>query len=205
MIQKGPTSEQVIAAVVAASKVSRADILGPSRARRVTRTRQLAAYIICRHCTWLTLAQIGRKMKKDHTTIIHARRVVPGFLEEDRSLRDTHNTALAFLGIGAFPFDPREGKALRMTPYAAPKLKPKAPPRPRRAVPKVPKRPDKPKSSPPYQKPAAAQVDPKRRDCLMCNRSFISSWPGERVCKRCKDTARWQDGGYGESSMGRRL
>ena len=36
--------------------------------------------------------------------------------------------------------------------------------------------------------------DVKTRRCLMCRDSFESSWPGERVCKRCKSTAAWREG-----------
>ncbi|HMA15915.1 MAG: hypothetical protein ACM35H_11750 [Bacteroidota bacterium] len=35
---------------------------------------------------------------------------------------------------------------------------------------------------------------PKSRRCLMCRDRFESSWPGERVCKRCKSTAAWREG-----------
>ncbi len=34
----------------------------------------------------------------------------------------------------------------------------------------------------------------KLRRCLMCRQSFTSSWPGERVCPRCKTTINWRDG-----------
>ncbi len=33
----------------------------------------------------------------------------------------------------------------------------------------------------------------KARKCLMCSSEFMSSWPGERVCKSCKETAAWKD------------
>jgi len=29
----------------------------------------------------------------------------------------------------------------------------------------------------------------------MCRDRFESSWPGERICKRCKSTAAWREGG----------
>lgn len=34
----------------------------------------------------------------------------------------------------------------------------------------------------------------KRRPCLMCRTEFVSSWPGERVCSNCKQTADWAAG-----------
>ena len=41
----------------------------------------------------------------------------------------------------------------------------------------------------------AAQEEVRR--CLMCAEKFVSSWAGERVCNKCKSTARWTQGGVG--------
>lgn len=44
-------------------------------------------------------------------------------------------------------------------------------------------------------KPHPAETHrPKLRRCLMCRDRFESSWPGERVCKRCKSTVAWREG-----------
>ncbi len=44
------------------------------------------------------------------------------------------------------------------------------------------------------KKPAPDRVyASKKRKCLMCRKSFASSWPGERVCKDCKQTSAWRD------------
>lgn len=44
-------------------------------------------------------------------------------------------------------------------------------------------------------KPTPSYVEPpKTRRCLMCRDRFESSWPGERVCKRCKSTVAWREG-----------
>ncbi|NIA70756.1 hypothetical protein HBA54_19330 [Pelagibius litoralis] len=32
------------------------------------------------------------------------------------------------------------------------------------------------------------------RSCLKCRDHFESTWPGERICKRCKSTAAWREG-----------
>ena len=32
----------------------------------------------------------------------------------------------------------------------------------------------------------------KRRKCLMCRDSFDSTWPGERICPRCKSSGSWR-------------
>ena len=34
----------------------------------------------------------------------------------------------------------------------------------------------------------------KQRRCLMCSEPFGSEWSGERLCKRCKASARWRGG-----------
>jgi len=35
----------------------------------------------------------------------------------------------------------------------------------------------------------------KKRQCLMCRDKFTSAWSGERICKRCRSTAAWREGG----------
>ena len=32
----------------------------------------------------------------------------------------------------------------------------------------------------------------KSRRCLMCRDHFESTWPGERVCSKCKQTNLWR-------------
>ena len=34
------------------------------------------------------------------------------------------------------------------------------------------------------------------RKCLVCRSSFLSAWAGERICRRCKDTAAWRSGAF---------
>jgi len=34
----------------------------------------------------------------------------------------------------------------------------------------------------------------KHRACLVCGDEFLSTWSGERVCKRCRGSARWRQG-----------
>jgi len=34
----------------------------------------------------------------------------------------------------------------------------------------------------------------KERPCLMCGEAFASSWPGERICRRCRSSAAWRHG-----------
>ena len=34
----------------------------------------------------------------------------------------------------------------------------------------------------------------KVRRCLCCGEDFDSAWAGERVCKKCRSSARWRQG-----------
>ena len=40
----------------------------------------------------------------------------------------------------------------------------------------------------------AAAPSLKQRRCLMCREPFPSEWAGERICKRCRQTAAWRQG-----------
>ena len=45
------------------------------------------------------------------------------------------------------------------------------------------------------KKPANENREPPvPRKCLMCNMDFSSSWIGERVCPRCKESVSWKEG-----------
>ena len=33
----------------------------------------------------------------------------------------------------------------------------------------------------------------EQRHCLKCGTAFISSWRGERICKRCKQSGEWKN------------
>lgn len=48
-------------------------------------------------------------------------------------------------------------------------------------------------SSEKNQKPGPDRLyEVKKRKCLMCRDNFKSSWPGERVCQKCKSTNLWR-------------
>jgi hypothetical protein len=38
------------------------------------------------------------------------------------------------------------------------------------------------------------QYEPKTRKCLKCRDEFLSSWPGERICRTCKSSSAWREG-----------
>ncbi len=37
--------------------------------------------------------------------------------------------------------------------------------------------------------------DQKTRSCLKCQDEFVSSWVGERICPRCKNSQGWRTSG----------
>jgi hypothetical protein len=41
---------------------------------------------------------------------------------------------------------------------------------------------------------SARSTEQKIRKCLICRSPFLSAWAGERICRRCKDTAAWRSG-----------
>ena len=41
------------------------------------------------------------------------------------------------------------------------------------------------------------ESEEKTRECLICQSPFPSAWAGERICRRCKSSARWRSGALG--------
>lgn len=56
------------------------------RSHRVSRPRQLAMYLMWRY-SGLSSTQIGVKLNKDHTSVVHARRAVENRVENDENQR----------------------------------------------------------------------------------------------------------------------
>ena len=45
-----------------------------------------------------------------------------------------------------------------------------------------------------FKKPRSLRAcEQKKRDCLMCRETFVSTWFGERICSRCKKSAAWRN------------
>jgi len=44
-----------------------------------------------------------------------------------------------------------------------------------------------------YEEKPAPQ-EQKQRSCLICRSDFVSSGPGERICKRCRSSSLWRNG-----------
>jgi len=70
-----PTIEAIQEAVCAVQGITGEELRGKLRSQRVVRARQIAMYL-ARELTGLSLPQIARSFSRDHTTVMHAVRVV---------------------------------------------------------------------------------------------------------------------------------
>ena len=52
------------------------------------------------------------------------------------------------------------------------------------------------------QEGSVPQKTAAERRCLHCGTLFQSQWVGERVCRRCKDSANWREGASGYTPDG---
>lgn len=71
-----PTIAAIQRAVAEHFGLSLDRMLCSRRLREFTRPRQLAMYLAC-ELTHASMPQIGRSFDRDHTTVLHARRLVP--------------------------------------------------------------------------------------------------------------------------------
>jgi chromosomal replication initiator protein len=78
--------EDVLNAVSQQFNVRPRDLRSSNRSPRVTLPRQIAMYLVRRHCG-LSYPAIGRRFGKHHTTALHSDRVVQNQLGENASLR----------------------------------------------------------------------------------------------------------------------
>ncbi len=104
------SADEVIALVARHFDVRLRDLRSPSRSPRVTTPRQIAMYLVRRHCG-LSYPEIGRRFDRHHTTAIHSDRLVQKQLEQNGSLRSAVvllEKELLQLSSPASP-DPEEG------------------------------------------------------------------------------------------------
>ena len=80
------TTKDVLNAVSQQFNVRPRDLRSASRSPRITTPRQIAMYLVRRHCG-LSYPEIGRRFAKHHTTALHSDRVVQRQLGENASLR----------------------------------------------------------------------------------------------------------------------
>lgn len=81
------TPRDLIAAVATAFDLEMADLTGRSRMRVVVEARQAAAWVLRRACPALALADIGRLLHRDHTTVIYSLQQVELRIAADPHLR----------------------------------------------------------------------------------------------------------------------
>ncbi len=86
MTDRPRSLEQIVALVARAYGVGTEELSGPSRRRRIVRPRQIAMYL-CRRYTEASLKEIGRSLRRDHTSVIHAIEVVEKRVLEQPQLR----------------------------------------------------------------------------------------------------------------------
>ncbi|MCL2672946.1 MAG: chromosomal replication initiator protein DnaA [Alphaproteobacteria bacterium] len=77
-------------------KITQADILSKRRDRDIARPRQVAMYL-SKRLTTRSLPEIGQKFKKDHSTVIHAVRMVETLVAKDQKIAKDVDTLRASL------------------------------------------------------------------------------------------------------------
>jgi chromosomal replication initiator protein len=92
-----PTLEAIQDAVCAVFSVRRSDLLSSSRATKVVRARQMGMYM-ARELTGMSLAEISRAFKRDHSTVAHSIRAVEDGLQPGSETSLRIHTVHAALG-----------------------------------------------------------------------------------------------------------
>lgn len=77
-----PFVHEIVEAACVAFDISLRDVMSERRDRVAARARQ-AAMFLAKEMTPLSLPQIGRLLNRDHTTVIHAARVIPLLIADD--------------------------------------------------------------------------------------------------------------------------
>jgi chromosomal replication initiation ATPase DnaA len=89
---------QVLQCLCEVGSMTPATILGRSRDGDVIMIRHMYSFILRRHYHF-TLTQIGRKLGRDHSSIIHAVNVFDSWKKTDRHANKLYQKALAMLQI----------------------------------------------------------------------------------------------------------
>ena len=89
-------AKQVVAAFAKAFEVDVDAILSPRRSRKVARPRQAAMYFL--HVEMeMTTTPLGKLMGRDHSTVLHAKRVVSALLITDDEFSQRYHRAVRAL------------------------------------------------------------------------------------------------------------
>lgn len=101
-----PFVAEIIDAACLAFDVNLNDVMSHRRHRPAARARQ-AAMFLAKEMTPLSLSQIGRRLNRDHTTVLHATREVPRLMAADaglaRRIRRTRRLASLRAALRAVP------------------------------------------------------------------------------------------------------
>lgn len=81
--------------------VSENELRGAWRIRRLVVRRQIISHILVRRYN-ATLTEVGRMLKRDHSTILYSCDVADGFLETDREFKRMYNDAIIYLKSKGF-------------------------------------------------------------------------------------------------------
>jgi chromosomal replication initiator protein len=100
-----PSVSAIQEAVCSVLGVSRQDLLSPRRTALISRARHIAMYL-ARDLTSLSLAQIAREFGRDHSTVLHAVRIVSRRLDNGSETSTVLHRARQLLGANADARDP---------------------------------------------------------------------------------------------------
>jgi chromosomal replication initiator protein len=103
---------RVLNTICAARGVTRADLLGPERSRRVSWPRQ-EAYTLLRETTLLSFSEIGRQIGgRDHTTVLKGVTAVSGRCARDPGYASGVDELRRLVAVGSKPVFFRHGAEL---------------------------------------------------------------------------------------------
>lgn len=86
-ISRNLSAEDIQREVERFYKVSHAELISPKRSRAIAYPRQIAIYL-CRELLDLTYEDIGRKFKRDHTTVIYAVGAIEERIKKERDVQE---------------------------------------------------------------------------------------------------------------------
>lgn len=94
------TVQSIICTVAKHYDVTPAQIVGPRRVPLLVRVRHIAMYI-AREMTGRSYPQLGKAFSRDHTSVLHACRVIRAAILSDGELAYDVKRIMAALGTGA--------------------------------------------------------------------------------------------------------
>jgi len=95
------TAAMVRDIIVDESRLSWAEITSARRHRPIAQVRMVTSYLLKRYCTHLSFPAIGRMLKRDHSTVVHAVETVGELIENAANIdaADPRADALRLLRV----------------------------------------------------------------------------------------------------------